>query len=277
MITAACHIHSDWSYDGKWPLQKLAAQFARRGYGAMMVTEHDRGFTRERFVALRAACAEASSPAIFVLPGIEYSDAENLVHILVWGTAHFLGEGLPTLELLQAVRAAGGLAVLAHPSRRAAWKKFDSAWAEYLLGIEFWNRKTDGWAPSKAAPAILAAGKLIPFTGLDFHDRNQFFPLSIELDLSGPANEQSMIDCLAARRCRALAFGHPAEGFAGGWTGSGLSVAEFGRRGAARALRLIRRRNGSGAELRRTSLGNGTHPSVSPPVVDNPGDLLRKS
>jgi hypothetical protein len=26
-IAAACHIHSDWSYDGKWPLPKLAAEF----------------------------------------------------------------------------------------------------------------------------------------------------------------------------------------------------------------------------------------------------------
>src|SRR5687767_13151947 len=116
MVTAACHIHSNWSYDGKWTLPELAGEFSQRGYRVLMVTDHDKGFTESRRIEHREACAQASSDNILLVPGIEYSDAQNVVHILVWGPVPFLGEGLPTLELLKAVKAAGGLAVMAHPS-----------------------------------------------------------------------------------------------------------------------------------------------------------------
>src|SRR5258708_3566891 len=148
VIKAACHVHSDWSYDGKWTLPDLAAAFGRRGYRVVMMTEHDRGFSEARRLEHRAACAAASSDELLLLPGIEYSDATNALHVLVWGQVPFLGEEMPTAELLRRVKAAGGVAVLAHPSRRQAWKVFDSGWTDGLLGIEVWNRKTDGWAPS---------------------------------------------------------------------------------------------------------------------------------
>src|ERR1700690_1085346 len=119
-VLAASHIHSDWSYDGSWSLQALSKRFCERGYRVLMMTEHDRGFTPDRFAEYREACAEASSPEMLVMPGIEYSDADNRVHVLVWGVP-FLGEELPTAEMLEAVRLANGVAVLAHPSRRSAW------------------------------------------------------------------------------------------------------------------------------------------------------------
>ena len=117
------------------------------------------------------------------------------MHVLVWGPVPFLGEGLPTTELLKAVRASKGVAVLAHPSRREAWRVFDTAWTDYLLGIEVWNRKTDGWAPSSTAPPLLEDTALVPFVGMDFHDRNQMFPLSMEMDISPMVSEESVLDC----------------------------------------------------------------------------------
>ena len=155
-VFAACHVHSQWSYDGSWSLDALSARFSLRGYRLLMMTEHDRGFTADRLKQYREACSQASSNKILVMPGIEYSDATNRVHVLVWGPVPFLGEGLPTSEMLEAVHAANGLAVLAHPSRREAWKSFEPSWADRLLGIEVWNRKYDGWAPSQTAPALLA-------------------------------------------------------------------------------------------------------------------------
>src|SRR5260370_5620688 len=122
---AVSHVHSNWSYDGSWSLEDLCAKFGRRGCRVLMMTEHDRGFTASRLDQYREMCARVSSSKILVLPGIEYSDAANRVHILVWGPVPFLGEGLPTSEMLSAVRAAGGLAVLAHPSRRDAWQSSD--------------------------------------------------------------------------------------------------------------------------------------------------------
>src|ERR1700676_673824 len=162
-ILAVCHVHAEWSYNGSWSLQDLGQEFHRRGFRIVMMTEHDRGFTPTRFAEYRKACAQASSERILVVPGIEYSDAANRVHVLVWGPVPFLGEGMPTGEILEAVHSAGGVAVLAHPSRRDAWKSFEPCWAKLLLGIEIWNRKYDGWASSQTAPALLKTAGAIPF------------------------------------------------------------------------------------------------------------------
>jgi hypothetical protein len=243
-IAAACHIHSEWSYDGKWSLPALADEFGRRRYRVLMMTEHDLGFSEARQIEYRNACAEASSANLLVLPGIEYSDSTNTVHILVWGPVPFLGEGLPTNELLSAVKAANGVAVFAHPSRRDAWKKFDPSWSDQLLGIEVWNRKTDGWAPSRKAPLLLKGTSLLEFVGMDFHNRRQFFPLTMELDLGSTLDELAVIETLRSRRCRAKAFGASLQQNRSGWRLAGLHAAEHCRRTLAGAYhRLIDNRS----------------------------------
>jgi hypothetical protein len=206
---AICHVHSKWSYDGSWSLEELSTKFSRQGYRVLMMTEHDRGFTAARFDQYREACAQASSSEILVVPGIEYSDAANRVHVLAWGPIPFLGEGLPTSEMLDAVHAAGGLTVLAHPSRRDAWKSFDPYWSERLLGVETWNRKYDGWAPSRTALALISTTAAIPFVGLDFHTQRQAFPLTMALDMDKIVTEEAVLNCLKSRHCHPRAFGLP--------------------------------------------------------------------
>src|SRR3972149_9218864 len=95
-IAVACHVHSNWSYDGSWPLEKLAPEFSARGYRVLMMTEHDRGFSEQKWRQYREKCAQVCSEKILVVPGIEYSDATNVVHVLTWGDVPFLGEKLPT-------------------------------------------------------------------------------------------------------------------------------------------------------------------------------------
>jgi hypothetical protein len=141
-----------------------------------------------------------------VIPGIEYSDPDNIVHVLTWGNVPFLGENLPTRSMLEALREAGGVAVLAHPSRRNAWQRFDTAWSEYLHGIEIWNRKTDGWRPSPDASALITASGCAPFVGIDFHDRRQLFPLAMVLDCALPLSHEAVVDCLRRGRCEPQAF-----------------------------------------------------------------------
>ena len=236
-VLAACHVHSQWSYDGSWSLDALSARFSLRGYRLLMMTEHDRGFTADRLKQYREACSQASSSKILVMPGIEYSDATNRVHVLVWGPVPFLGEGLPTSEMLEAVRAASGLAVLAHPSRRDAWKSFESSWADRLLGIEAWNRKYDGWAPSQTASALLGTARAIPFVGLDFHTERQSFPLGMALDIQGDLSEETVLDSLRSRRCHARAFGLPLSQIKGPSSLPVLNLAERSRRMGASLAR----------------------------------------
>jgi hypothetical protein len=240
MVAAACHIHSEWSYDAKWPLRDLAAEFARRGYRVLLVTEHDRNFSELRFQQHRNACADASSRGLLVVPGIEYSDPGNVIHVLTWGMASFIGEGLPTGQVLAEVRANNAVAVLAHPARRKAWLSYDHSWSAYLAGIEIWNRKYDGWAPSPVATSLLRGTDLVPFASLDFHQRNQLFPLSMQLDISGPITEESVVNCIRARHCHATAFSQPAEKFLTGWRRFSLPPIEKMRRNAASVYRSIK-------------------------------------
>jgi len=193
------------------------------------------------------ACARATSTKILVVPGIEYSDAQNRVHVLVWGPVPFLGEGLPTGEMLTAVKAAGGVAIFAHPSRREAWKSFEPSWTEKLLGIEVWNRKYDGWAPSQTAPALLEESGAIPFVGLDFHTRRQSFPLAMAMDLDAEhIAEENVVNCLRERRCYARALGVPFEHTALTKATGLLDITEKTRRSAA----AIFKQSGIGVMLR---------------------------
>jgi hypothetical protein len=221
-------------------LSELVSQFGLRGYRALLMTEHDRGFNQRRLVEYRDACAQASSNQVLVVPGIEYSDARNVVHLLVWGDVPFLGEGLTTRDVLREVKAANGIAVLAHPSRREAWKIYEDSWSETLLGIEIWNRKSDGWAPSSRAIPLLRRTSMLPFVGLDFHTSRQFFPLATELELEAPITEQSVLNCLAHRRFRSTVFGMPL-GYSGldGWQAAAFYAAERCRRSLAEARRLF--------------------------------------
>jgi hypothetical protein len=236
-VFAVCHVHSEWSYDGSWSLAALSAKFSQRGCRVLMMTEHDRGFTAARFDEYRRACTQVSSEKILVVPGIEYSDADNRVHVLTWGPIPFLGEGLRTSEMLEAVKAAHGVAVLAHPSRKNAWQCFATDWADRLLGIEVWNRKYDGWAPSETAPALLPRAGAIPFVGLDFHTQRQFFPLAMALSMESRVTEDTVLDCLRARRCAAHAFGAPLGRDLVRRALSVIRMAEQGRRTAARVAR----------------------------------------
>jgi hypothetical protein len=240
-VLAASHVHSKWSYDGSWSLEALSTRFARRGYRVLMMTEHDRGFTAARLDEYREACSQSSSNKLLVLPGIEYSDATNRVHVLVWGSVPFLGEGLPTTEMLEGVRAANGLAVLAHPSRREAWKSFELSWADRLLGIETWNRKYDGWAPSETAPALLQTAGAIPFVGLDFHTQRQSFPLAMALEMEeANVTEDTVLACMRLRRCAPRAFGFPLSQSLVGKALRGFGIAERGRRFVATTIKRSR-------------------------------------
>ena len=237
-LRVAAHVHSEWSYDGRFSLADLARAFRRRRYDAVLMAEHDRGFDAARWADYRDACAAASGDGIVLVPGIEYSDDANAVHVPVWGDIPFLGEGLQTGALLHTVREAGGLAMLAHPGRRDVWRRFDPQWAHGLIGIELWNRKYDGYAPSREAAELLRAmPDLLPFFGLDFHTARQFHPLAMLTDVDGPVSEAAICDAMRARRCRPTAYRLPAPVLSRGAAVQTMRGAERARRSVARRIR----------------------------------------
>jgi hypothetical protein len=236
-LRVAPHVHSDWSYDGSWTLEGLARLFGRLGYDAVLMAEHDVGFDQGRWDAYRKACARASAAGVLLVPGIEYSDAENRIHVPVWGSDEFLGEGVPTGDLLARVAAVGASAVLAHPARRRAAEAFEPGWTAALLGVEWWNRKYDGYAPGPVTGRALGAQGAIPFVGIDFHTARQLMPLAMQIEVEGEPSVDSVFAALRARRCRPEAFGLPALRFTEGRGFRAVDALEATRKRVARMLR----------------------------------------
>jgi hypothetical protein len=240
-VRVAGHVHSSWSYDGSWELEDLSRAFARRGYDAVLMAEHDRTFDASRWEAYISACAAASAAGALLIPGIEYSDAENRVHVPTWGVVEFLGAARPTAELLEHAHARQAVTVIAHPGRRDVWRTADPAWGRLASAVEIWNRKYDGWAPGDGGCALARRFGLPPFVGLDFHTARQFAPLAMVGDLVGPADEPAILAALRTGRLTPKV----ARVGAGHFTrGRGLSAARRGevlRRGLARQLRAVGR------------------------------------
>lgn len=241
-VRAVAHIHSEWSDDASWPLDRLAAAFQRRGRSVLLMCEHSRTFTEAKLAEYVEACAEASTGDVLIVPGLEYNDADNVVHIPVWGDVPFLSQTPDIADVLAHAREADGVAVFAHPWRRAAWRRFDPAWAKDLTAVEIWNRKYDGWAPNREAVAYAKRLGLPPFVALDFHGARQFFPLAMELTLEGAPSRATVENALRAGQFEALAFSRSALRLASGVGGVALAAAESARAVAARAVRKALRR-----------------------------------
>lgn len=188
----AFHVHSDWSYDGTLPLEEIARRFAQRRYDAVLLCEHCRTFDESRWQEYQDACAAVVDGALLI-PGIEYSDPDNTVHLPTWGLSNFAGAEVASEGVLDAVRAAGALCVLAHPARKNAWKRLQPAWLDALSGYEYWNRKTDGFAPSRAAH-VFAETRLHRFIALDYHSDRQRAPFVLNVDINSLASDMPRND-----------------------------------------------------------------------------------
>ena len=208
-VRVVMHAHSEWSYDADWPLERIAQVMPRLGAQVVLMSEHDTGFPADRFAEYRAACQAASTSRCLLIPGIEYSDPQNDVHLPTWGVDRFLGESRPTPDLLHDVAAQGGASIFAHPARRDAWAKYDADWTGFLAAIEVWNRKSDGVAPGKEAIKLMRKTGLKPVVGMDFHRRNQLWPLTNRLTVRGEINERSITEALGNGQFVPCAFGFP--------------------------------------------------------------------
>jgi predicted metal-dependent phosphoesterase TrpH len=247
-LRIAAHVHSDWSYDGQWPLAAIARAFRRQRYDAVLMTEHDRGFDQERWDEYQRQCAAISAEGLLLIPGIEYEDPDNVVHIAVWGeTVPFLGSAQSTLDLLQTAHRHQAISVFAHPWRRDAHLRYQNSWKPLLTAVEIWNRKYDGVAPRPEAVAFATREGLAPFVSLDFHTARQFFPLSTSVQVIGAPSPEAVIAALRTGRYEPQLLGLSARRFTSGAGGAATRALEDLRlrlRGPARKLaRRIGRRS----------------------------------
>lgn len=236
-LRLASHIHTSWSDDSDWELPRLRRWLRAAGYDGALVCDHDRTMTQGRLDDLVAACRSASDERFMFVPGVEYQDPDHVVHVPVWGETTFFGRSPDIDELLDHAVAHGRAAVLAHPARRDAWRRFRPAWADRLRGIEVWSRKYDGLAPNGWAASTARRHGLAPYVALDYHGPRQLFPLAMHVDT--PLDEGRVTAALAHGETTPRAIGIDPGAFEQGLLGRAASGAESGRSWLAPKIRRL--------------------------------------
>jgi predicted metal-dependent phosphoesterase TrpH len=209
LARAATHIHSEWSHDGAWSVIKIAHLFRCLNYHAIFMAEHDVSLDEISWTLYCKECRQASRDKFLVIPGIEYSDPSNSIHVLVWGIEQFLGKRMPIQHTLAKTKDLGGIAVWAHPIQKNTQESFRPEWFKLLFGIEEWNRKADGIAPSEEATQLRKEYDLVPFYGLDFHRLNQLFPLGMNILIDNCLTVTNVISAVSKRQCYPELIGVP--------------------------------------------------------------------
>jgi len=111
------HCHSWFSGDGVSSPEQLIASAKRKGLHGFAITDHNTCDAFHYMVDRGLAHADGTPvDGFLVVPGVEVSTASG--HLLCIGTVLPQMKGRPADEVARAIRAAGGLAIPAHPYDR---------------------------------------------------------------------------------------------------------------------------------------------------------------
>ena len=163
------HIHSQASPDGRMPLTEIIRQARARGLHGIAITDHD--------VLSQPDGAEQED--FLIIPGEEFStEFGHLLGLFLTAPIPFSradGRSLDApggvRELIEAIHAQGGLAVLAHPFERERSAQRLEPLVPLLDGMEIWNGRANRRYPdaNARAAAFAAAHGLPGLAGSDAH------------------------------------------------------------------------------------------------------------
>lgn len=123
------HMHTSASFDN-WtalPPAYQALEYKKAGYHFVVITDHD----------VVAYPQELNDGSFLVIPGYE-STAES-GHIVAAFTREVVSPALPPQERIDAITAAGGIAILAHPGWRVGWSGTQFTELRGFTGFEIFN------------------------------------------------------------------------------------------------------------------------------------------
>ncbi len=194
----ALHIHSSYSHDAEWPLERCKEVFKREGYHFLAMTEHAEGLDPERAAVWLEECDRLSDPACLILPGFEFSVGRQ-IHLLGFGVRKLL-RGRSMEALIDQIHEAGGVAVWAHPVPASLNLIYPAA--EALDGMEIWNSRyhKGGGLPLRLLRALEKLRETRPafhgFAGIDFHKGDQDRRLSVAVE--SPRSASAILEALRA-------------------------------------------------------------------------------
>lgn len=152
-----CHIHSEYSPDGRGSLQELAAVARQKGISGFAVTDHNS-------LRMAAEMKNAGITDLTLIPGMEVSTKDG--HCLALGVREPVPRHLTLAETLERIVQVGGLGVPSHPYRRVhgAGELAVLAARSKMRAIEVYNAR-DGKKSSNLKAQNLAHHQKLGGTG----------------------------------------------------------------------------------------------------------------
>ncbi|MFB6164968.1 MAG: CehA/McbA family metallohydrolase [Haloarculaceae archaeon] len=179
------HVHSAGSYDADVPVTDLLAAARDAGLDAVAVTDHDAIEHSLRAVEL------APEYGLLAIPGVEVSTAAG--HLLAVGVEECPAPGRPLVETVETVRAAGGVAVVAHPFQvlRHGIRRRRIGYAD---AIEVFNALTITGVQNRRAQRFAAARGYPMLGGSDAHAAAMVGRTYTEVDVDADASDPTELD-----------------------------------------------------------------------------------
>lgn len=178
MVLSIAHAHTTWSYDGTLSLDEWRELARRQSIDAVLFADHEEdGWSRSRYSEYAAACAEASTADVQLIPGIEF-DQEGY-HLLCYGLREWPSRPSTPQALAAAAREQGCLLCLAHPVRYV-WA-YPPAIVDAADAVEVWNSRwvADGSVGPHRRSLAMARGRSM-IVGQDVHKRKHLSKLYLE-------------------------------------------------------------------------------------------------
>jgi hypothetical protein len=193
-ILGAVHIHSDFSHDGKIPLDEIRNLFLKRGVRFVCLTEHIEDLTASEYGDLVKNCASLSNDEFLFIPGIEIED-ECLLIIGIYAINDF--EKLEKRDFSNINRY---FTVIAHPHKlkESVLRSFLEGGERYSVdAMEIVNIRYNG--RHMGTPLYVIKNyiehqdQVKAILGIDLHDTSDFFDAYIKLN----CNSLSAADILS--------------------------------------------------------------------------------
>ena len=197
------HIHTPYSTCARTTFLGLLSWASRKNLNGLVVTDHD------TFSGVEKMKRHAKSTEIVIYRGIEISALEG--HLLVFGETHLPPPGrIRSSEILDQVKAEGGVAIAAHPFRSGPWGFHGDS---YSLGDLTYDLNLDGIEQkakcskheNNLARTVAKTRDLSLLGGSDAHRDQELGKLATGF-YERIENEDALIRAIRSRRCRPLAF-----------------------------------------------------------------------
>jgi hypothetical protein len=224
------HVHSDYSHDGRDPLEQLL-EFARaRSISFVGLTDHAEDFDPPRYQEYIEHCRHLSDSVTRLIPGLEYRFSRYPgLHLLAFGLSTMIRPRTPE-DFCRQTAGTAQFTVVAHPV--LCQHVLPAAVAEVIDGIEVWNASYNTrYLPDSRSIRLLRSlqrgrPEVVAIAGLDQHDsRND---RRTRVLLQDPGSEHPLLELKAGRftnRGHTMGFDARASMSAGRL--AGLSVARW--------------------------------------------------